>query len=159
AEADMAYARGRSVSLGRVSADAGVARAAFETAASAYKGALKALDGPRHSSERGQLELALAALAYYGSKDWSESASWAKSAASTFADHQQPYRQAREEAIEAAAWIEIATKSAAGGQSAQTPQPAKTQLSAARALLLHLAEFHASRHEGYDRALQINNVG
>jgi len=159
AEGDMAYARGRAVTFGRVSADKGVARDAFEAASSAYRAALKAVEASRQASERGQLELALAALAYYGLKDWSGSESWAKAAASTFADTHEPYRQARAEAIEAAAWIELATKSAAFGQSAQTPSPAKNQLSEARALLLHLAEFHANRHEGYDHALQINNVG
>jgi CHAT domain-containing protein/Tfp pilus assembly protein PilF len=159
AEGDMAYGRGRAVTMGRVAADAGVARAAYQTAADAYKEALKSLDGLAHTSERGELELALAAASYYGLKNWNESASWAKSAASTFADTHEPYRQARAEAIEAAAWIELATKSAGGGQNVQTPGPAKIQLSAARALLLKLAEFHASRHEEYDRALQINNVG
>src|SRR5262249_17343251 len=69
AAADMAYARGRSITLGLISADAGAARAAFETAASGYTGALQALTGPTHASARGQLELALAALSYYDLKD------------------------------------------------------------------------------------------
>src|SRR5215468_2981399 len=112
ADGDMAYARGRAVTSGRVSADKGAARAGFDAASSAYQAARKALEGSQHASERGQLELALAALSYYGLKDWSGSESWAKGAASTFAETHEPYRQARAEAIEAAAWIELATKSA-----------------------------------------------
>lgn len=158
AEGDMAYGRGRAVTMGRVAANSGVARAAYQTATDAYREALKSLDDA-HASERGELELALAAASYYGLKNWSDSASWGKSAAGTFADTHQPYWQARAEAVEAAAWIELATRSAGGGQTAQTPGPAKTQMSAARAMLFKLAEFHASRHEVYDRALQINNVG
>jgi CHAT domain-containing protein len=159
AAADMAYAHGRSITLGLVSADAGAAHAAFETAAKAYTGALQELTGPAYASERGQLELALAALSYYGLKDWSGSARWAHTAAATFADTHENYRRARAQAIEASAWIELATRSAGGGQSAATPSPARIQLSAARALLVRLSEFHASRREDYDRALQINNIG
>jgi CHAT domain-containing protein len=159
ADADMSYARGRSVTFGRASgADAGASRAAFETASGAYQEALKALPGPAHISERGQLELALAALSYYGLKDWSGSATWGKTAAATLDTH-EPYLRARAQAIEAAAWIELATKAAGGGQSAQMPPAARAQFSAARALLARLTEFHTARHEDYDRALQINNIG
>ena len=159
AAADMAYARGRSITLGLSSADAGAAHAAFELAANAYTGALEALSGPTHASARGQLELALAALSYYALQDYRSSARWAESAAATFAGTHESYRQARAQALEASAWIELATKSAAGGHNAETPPPARAQLSAARALLGRLSEFHASRHEDYDRALQINNIG
>jgi CHAT domain-containing protein len=159
AEGDLAYAHGRAITLGRISADAGVARAAFETAAKAYMGAREALPGPGHTSERGQLELALAALSYYSLKDWSASARWAQTAADSFAETHESYRRARAQAMEAAAWIELATESAAGGHTVETPLPARTRFSAARELLGRLSEFHATRHEDYDRALQVNNIG
>jgi CHAT domain-containing protein len=159
ADADMAYARGRAVTVGLVSADAGAAREAFESAASAYKAALDALLKPGHASERGDLELSLAALTYFALKDWSSSATWAGRAAVTFAGIHEAYRRARAQGIEAAAWIELATKSAAGGRTARMPEEARSQLAAARALLIRLAEFHAARNERYDWALQINNIG
>ncbi|HEY7377998.1 MAG TPA: tetratricopeptide repeat protein, partial [Steroidobacteraceae bacterium] len=159
AAADMAYASGRSVILGHVSKpEAGGARSAFEDAAYAYKEALRALGGG-HTGESGRVELALAALSYYGLKDWKESAAWAAAAAATFAENHEPYLQARAHAIEAAAWIELATKSAGSAQTIGTPRPARSQFADARALLGRLSEFHAHRHEDYDRALQINNVG
>ena len=159
ADAGAAYARGRAVRLGRVSADAGAAKAAFETAGSAYLAALAALPAPAHRSERGELELTLGALAYYGLKDWSGTATWAERAAVTFAGGRDRYAGARAQALEAAAWIELATKSAAGGQTARMPPEARRQLAAARAMLARLAQFHAARGERYDEALQINNLG
>src|SRR5438309_619771 len=159
AEADMSYARGRAVTVGRVTADAGTARTAFENAGRAYRAAREALQGSAHASERGLLELDLAALAYYGLKDWSGSAAWSATAAATFATTHEPYRRARAQAIQAAALIELATKSAAVDRTANTPRPARAQFAAARALLTALAQLHAARREWYDRALQINNIG
>jgi len=109
AEADMAYARGRLLTLGRMTADAGSARAAFDAAARAYAAARSVLRGPANAYGQGLLELDLAALAYYGSKDWSGAASWGARAATTFAANHDAYRRARAQAIEAAAWIELAT--------------------------------------------------
>jgi CHAT domain-containing protein len=159
ADADMDYARGHLVTLGRVPADAGGAHAAFESAGRAYAAALANLQAGEYPSERGQLELNLAALAYYGLKDWAGSARWGARAAATFAGTHETYRRARAQAIEAAAWIELATKSAAVSQTAVIPQAASTQFAAARSLLTTLAAFHAARHEEYDQALQINNIG
>ena len=159
AAGDMAFAYGRSITLGLVSADAGAAHAAFERAAKAYVAARQALTGPAHASERGQLELALASLSYYYLKDWSGGARWAQTAAATFADTHESYRRARAQAMEASTRIEMATKSTGSGHSAATPSSAKAELSAVRALLARLSEFHAARHEDYDRAMQLNNIG
>jgi CHAT domain-containing protein len=159
ADGDMSYARGRALTLGRATADTGSARTAFETAARAYSLAREALPGPTHASERGLLELNLAALAYYGLKDWSGSAYWGARASATFAVTHETYRRARAQAIEAAAWIELATRAATVDQTARTPQAAHQQFVAARSQLAALAQLHSTRHEWYDRALQINNIG
>jgi CHAT domain-containing protein len=159
ADADMSYARGRSLTLGRITADAGSARAAFEAAGRAYTTARAALQGPANAAERGLLELNLAALAYYGLKDWSGAAFWGARAATTFAASNNTYRRARAQAIEAAAWIELATRAADVDQTAKTPKAASAQFAQARAVLTALARLHTTRHEWYDRALQINNIG
>ncbi len=159
AEADMAYAQGRSLTLGRISGEAGSARAAFEVARKEYTAARVALQGPANASERGLLELDLSALAYYGFKDWGESASWGERAANTFDGSHNIYGRARAQAIEAAAWIELATRAADPDQSVKTPKSTSAQFARARSLLTALAQLHATRHEWYDRALQINNIG
>jgi CHAT domain-containing protein len=159
AEGDMAFARGHALTLGRVTSDAGTARAAFEAAERAYSTARLELRGQTYTSARGRLELNLAALAYYALKDWSGSASWGAQAAATFSASHDTYRQARAKAIEAAAWIELATKSGDPDKTGSTPRAASTQFGHARALLTHLAQLHATRHEWYDQALQINNIG
>src|SRR5262249_8860003 len=110
--------------------------------------------------ESGAMDAALAAFSYYGLKDWKDSASWADMAAATFEDNHEPYRRARAQAIEAAAWIELATRSAGSAlQTTGAPGPARSPFAHAPSLLRRLIEFHAPRHEEYDRALQINNLG
>src|SRR6185369_3756315 len=69
------------------------------------------------------------------------------------------YGNARAQAILAAAWLEIGTKSSSAGQTAATPTDSRLLLERARTMLASLAEFHGARGETYDRALQINNIG
>ena len=159
ADGDMSYARGREVTFGRATAEAGTAHAAFEAAGRDYTLAREALQGPGHASERGLLELNLSALAYYGLKDWNGSASWAAKASATFAATHDTYQRARAQALQAAAWIELATQAATVEETARTPRPAHARFTEARALLATLARLHAARHESYDRALQVNNIG
>ena len=159
ADADMAYARGRLLTLGRIAAETESARSAFEAAGRAYIAAREALKGPTHIEERGLLELNLAALSYYGLKDWKGSASWSAQAGTTFTDSHDPYGHSRARAIEAAAWIELATAADDSDQTVNTPQATRAQFARARALLTELAHTHAMRREWYDQALQINNIG
>jgi CHAT domain-containing protein/tetratricopeptide (TPR) repeat protein len=158
ADGDSSYALARAVTSGRVTAAAGTAHGAFESAARDYEAALAALKG-REAATRGTLELNLAALHYYGLKDWYGAASWGAKAAATFSSTPQRYLRARAQALEAAAWIELATKAASARETTGTPQNARAQFAQARALLTALARFHAARGESYDRALQINNIG
>lgn len=159
AAADMSFARARAITLGRITGEAGAAHTALEGAARGYGAALEAVRGVTHAAERGLLELNLAALAYYGLKDWTAAASWAGTAAATFSSVRETYLRARAQALEAAAWIELATKAASAAQTTGTPRAASAQFARARAQLAALAQFHAARGESYDRALQINNIG
>ena len=160
AAADAAYDTGHSIELGRMTpSSTGAARAAFENAALAYRKSLDHLVGPEYLVNRGDLELTLAALAYYDLQDWSGSASWAEKAAATFSKTGDRYKRARAQAILAAAWMELATKSTTAQQNPGIPKEARERLNAARALLSLLAKFHSLRNEPYDQALQINNIG
>jgi CHAT domain-containing protein len=134
-------------------------RSVLENAAAAYEKAAASLNSAGRRTEAGDAELALAALHYYDLQDWTKSAKWAQQAASTLQQASSAYERARAQAILAAAWIEIATKSSSSGQSSETPADSRALLDRTRALLAQLERFHAARNEPYDRALQINNIG
>jgi tetratricopeptide (TPR) repeat protein len=132
-------------------------RVALESAQAQYEKALNT--GPMANAERGDIELAIAALNYYDLQDWAKGAKWAEQAANTLLKAGNAYAQARAQAVLASAWIEIATKSASSGLSSDTPTDSHELLERARSLLAKLAKFHLARGELYDRALQINNIG
>ncbi len=159
ASADAIYASARAGMKGSDATPAASPRAALESASALYEKAVASLGSAGRLAERGDVELALAALNYYDLQEWARSAKWAQQAASTLQQAASPYPRARAQAILAAAWLEIATKSSSSGQSSATPPDSRSQLERARTLLMQLERFHASRHEHYDRALQINNIG
>ncbi|MEP7245790.1 MAG: CHAT domain-containing protein, partial [Gammaproteobacteria bacterium] len=159
AAADETYARSRTVASAPIAGLRGDSRSALEFAAAQYEKAAFALDGTSRILELGNLQLALAALYYYDLPDWARSAQWAEAAAATFERGGALYLRARAQAILAAAWLEVATKSSAASQSSGTPPDTRATLDRARALLAQLEEFHAGRSERYDRALQTNNIG
>lgn len=159
AAADSLYASAR---MGAQPGRTGVAanpRVALEAARTQYESAIATATGANQPAERGEIELAVAALYYYDLQDWAKSARWAEQASRTSQTLGDGYARARAEAILAAAWIEIATKSASAGLSSDTPTDSHDLLVRARSLLSKLEKFHAARGEQYDRALQINNVG
>lgn len=162
ADADAAYAAGHAIELGREpSSSPSAAHDAFERASLGYQDAWGRIAGLGQANPMasGDLELTLAALAYYELQDWSGSAYWAEKSAATFAKPAYAYQHARAQAILAAAWMELATRSASGQQSPVIPKEARAQLIAARVLLRRLAQFHSLRNEAFDQALQINNIG
>ncbi len=144
AAADQTYAQARASS-----------RTALESAATQYEKVVSSVP----VDDLGDLQMTLAALYYYNLQDWTRSAQWAERAAATLGKTKRPYARARAQAILAAAWLEIATKSSAAGQSSATPADSRALLSRARTLLAQLEAFHATRKEQYDRALQTNNIG
>jgi CHAT domain-containing protein len=157
AAADATYASARAAVRSSSAANATNVRAVLESAASQYEKLAASLPGA--TAERGEAELAIAALSYYELQEWEKSAKWAEQAAGTLQRAANPYAKARAQAILAAAWIEMATKSSSSGQSSDTPPDSRSHLDRARELLTRLEKLHAARGETYDRALQINNIG
>lgn len=148
AAADQAYAQARARS-----------RPLLESASVLYENIVPLVSAPQRLDDRSELQLTLAALYYYDLQDWSRSAQWADAAAATFRTGNRQYRRARAQAILAAAWMEQATKSSASSRSSSIPADSHALLTKGRALLAQLEAFHGARHELYDRALQINNIG
>lgn len=158
AEADRNYARAREVVSGVGHGTS--SRELLAAARAHYSSALAALqEGSRDPVEVGEIQLTLAALDYYDLQDWAGSARWAEQAAATLRSAQRPYLRARAQAILAAAWLELATKSSASERSSEAPIQSLALLERARALLAELERFHAQRGEAYDAALQTNNIG
>jgi CHAT domain-containing protein/tetratricopeptide (TPR) repeat protein len=159
AEADAAYAAGRSIEQGRKDPGALTAHDLFDSAAKSYRDALGELPGTAFAADHGDLQLSLAAILYYELQDWTGSAEWASAAAVSFATAGNQYGRARAQAILAAAWLEMATQSQSATHATSTPLDSHRRLERARKLLRSLARFHAARHEQYEETLQINNIG
>jgi CHAT domain-containing protein len=159
AAADRSYARGQDVSLARLPATTAAARHAYLLAAEGYLLAYTLLDAPADAPLRLDAAQALAAIEYQDLQDWARAADWAARAAQLAGDLDQPYSAARASAVLAAAWIELASRSAQPQRSAATPAPAHALFERARALLVRLERFHRERGERYDAALQLNNAG
>jgi CHAT domain-containing protein len=159
AAADGAYASARTASKGSTRTSISNAPAALEAASSLYEKAAASFSAAGLTADRGYAELATAALNYYDLPEWAKSAKWAEQAASTLRRAGDAYATARAQAVLAAAWLEIATKSSSSGQTTATPADSHLLLDRARTLLARLERFHAGRKEWYDRALQVNNIG
>lgn len=110
-------------------------------------------------ARRGALELTLASIHYYDLSEWASSADWAARASVSLASAAQPYARARAQAIQAAAWLEMATSNTSGSTASGVPMDARTRFDTARKLLRELESFHLQRGEAYDAALQTNNIG
>jgi CHAT domain-containing protein/tetratricopeptide (TPR) repeat protein len=147
AAADADYAVGQQISRGQVSGAAGNAHDAYQRAAQGYLAAEMLLDDPADTELRGEAALALAGVHYFDLQDWAVSAQWALSAADLFAGR-DPYRQARAQAVAAAAWIEMAN----------SDPRLKPLFAKARSKLRALYAIHSRQADWYDAALQINNI-
>ncbi len=159
AGADAAYARSHAVAKAPSGSSTVSVRSVLESAAAQYEKAAAAFGAAGRGEDQGEAELAIAALDYYDLSEWARSATWAGKAAATLWKAGDAYGNARAQAVLAAAWLEIGTKSSSSGQSAATPTDSRLLLERARTVLAKLAQFHADRGETYDRALQINNIG
>ncbi|MDE2135919.1 MAG: CHAT domain-containing protein [Gammaproteobacteria bacterium] len=150
AAADASYASGLEISSGRATSPAQSARDLFLRAEESYAAAEQALAATDDARLRGETELALAALNYHNLQDWSRTADLAKQAAAILAPV-DAYRQARAEALMAAAWMEI-------GSAGSVEQSAK-MLAEARAVLRRVNRFHMQRDERFDASLALTNIG
>jgi CHAT domain-containing protein len=159
AGADAAYARSHAVAKAPRGSSTVSVRSVLESAAAQYEKSAAAFGAAGRAEDQGIAQLAVAALNYYDLSEWARSASLAEQAATTLQKAGDAYGNARAQAILAAAWLEVGTKSSSSGQSAATPTDSRLLLERARTMLAKVAEFHAGRGETYDRALQINNIG
>jgi CHAT domain-containing protein/tetratricopeptide (TPR) repeat protein len=151
AAADSNYAAGTQIARGHASDDTKSAHAAFARAAAGYVTALQDM-APADQTLRGETGLALTGVEYYDLQDWNAAVDWARSAAQSLT--QDPYRRALAEALSAAAWIEIASSSAApaGTSAAQLNERVRDQLKSLNREFLALGK-------PYDAAMQVNNIG
>ncbi|MGO9803642.1 MAG: CHAT domain-containing protein [Steroidobacteraceae bacterium] len=158
AQADSDYASGQEISRGRVAAPTYSARDVYLRAAEAYSSAERALVASADRPLRGQTQLALAAIEYYELQDWAKTAEWAQAATGTIG-HDDSYRQARAEALLAAAWLEIGESAPKGRVLTAYGVDGTDLLSRARRLLRSVSGYHLERGERYDAALQLTNIG
>ena len=157
AEADADYAAGQEIARGRSTPGTASARDAFLRAAAGYLSAERALTAPADRALRGQTALALAGVEYFDLQDWAKTAEWAKAAAELLGND-DAYRQARADALVAAAWIEIGSAAPAGRAVPGYGVRSTELLARARTELQRLSRFHMQRGERYDAGLQLTNI-
>jgi CHAT domain-containing protein len=157
AGADSDYAAGQDVSHGRHGGGVS-ARHHFLRAAEGYGAAHRLLAALADPGLGGSAALAAAGVEYFDLQNWAAAASWASRASSELAPVDQ-YRTARSDALIAAAWMELAAGAAPGKPVADTGLDAEALRERARIALARLARLHLARHEPYDAALQVNNLG
>ena len=156
AQGDADYAAGQEISSGRAAAGPGEsARDAFLRAAGEFAAAARALTASGDQKLRGRAELALAGVEYWGLQDWARAADRANAAAEALKSD-DPYRRARAEELQAAAWIEIGRSTSAGQSVAGHETPSADLLTRARSTFARLSRFHLQRGETYDGALLLN---
>lgn len=154
---DADYAMAQKISLGYETATTTTARAIYLRAAGEYSTAETLLDDPADAALRGEAALAVAGVRYFDLQDWRGSVHWASLAEAQLGSR-DPYRSARAQALGAAAWLEIATDIAPRSAKAGAASDPKVLLEKARRTLQRLVLFHNLRQEGYDAALQVNNI-
>jgi CHAT domain-containing protein/tetratricopeptide (TPR) repeat protein len=152
-KADADYARAGAITSGQVTGGAS-ARDAFLRAAAGYADTERQLASTGDRRLRGETALALAGVDYHNLQDWTQAAQWARTAADLLGD-EDPYRRARAQALEAAAWIELGPSAAI---STGAGAPGSGLIGRARQQSQALTEFHLRRGETYDAALQLANV-
>jgi len=152
-QADADYARAGAITSADVTGGAS-ARDAFLRAAAGYADTERQLASTGDRRLRGETALALAGVEYHNLQDWAQAAQWARTAADLLGD-EDPYRRARAQTLEAAAWIELGPSAAI---STGPASPRSGHLGRARQQFQALTEFHLRRGETYDAALQMANV-
>jgi CHAT domain-containing protein len=159
AAGDADYAGAQQISRARVQAKGEAARDAYLRAAEEYSAAATAFGLAADTTLQGEAMHALAAAYYQDLQDWTKAEEAAKRAENFFLADRDEYSAARAQALMAATWIELATRSSSAQRSTAAPEPARLMLARARNLLRSLEQFHLGRGENYDAALQRNNIG
>lgn len=154
ASGDGHYAKAELISSGSKGIS-GDAKEEYAAAAKAYQDAATALASSGPGSALAEAYLSEAATLYQGLAHWTEAKQAALQAANAYEAASNDYGVARARAMEAAAEVEIAL-------SAESPQGSGNRahiLNTARQTFSEVAALHRRRHEPYDEALALNNIG
>ena len=104
-------------------------------------------------------EQSSAAVLYEWVQDWAGARSAAQTAAKAHRQLGDAYGAARSQALEAAALMELALTYRSPAQGADGVRRTAAALRQAREELATVAAFHEKRHEPFDQALALNNIG
>ena len=104
-------------------------------------------------------EQSSAAVLYEWVQDWAGARSAAQIAAKAHQQLGDAYGAARSQALEAAALMELALTYRSPAQGADGVRRTAAALRQAREELATVAAFHEKRHESFDQALALNNIG
>ena len=100
-----------------------------------------------------------AAVLYDWVQDWTGARSAAQAATKAYQQLGDTYGAARSRALDAAALMEIALTYRSPAQGAEGVRRTASALRQAREELATVAAFHKKRHEPFDEALALNNIG
>jgi CHAT domain-containing protein len=155
--ADQAYASAQKISTGQPGTTKASASDLYGRARRNYELAFANLEPETELLLRAELAHAIAALLYQDLGQWQESARWSTSAAALFLSAHDAYGRARTQALQAAAWMELAALPNPSTATEVTRHDSHELLRHAEDLLISLASFHEKRGEYLDAALQRNN--
>src|SRR5437868_5235119 len=117
--------------------------------------ALAPLQALGESALTAQVQFSVASTLYQGVRDWSAAEEWSRKAAETYRILDDAYGEAKAQAMQAAALMEMGPSA----EAHSSPSGTSDNLAQARELLTHAASFHEDRGEDYDAALATNNLG
>jgi CHAT domain-containing protein len=153
---DNHYAKAELISSG-TKGTGGDAKEEYSAAAKAYQDAAAALGSAGPGVTLAAAYLSEAATLYQGLQHWTEAKQAALQAANTYEVASDEYGVARARAMEAAAEVEIALSA-----RSDSPQGARDRgyiLNNARQAFSEVVALHRQRHEPFDEALALNNIG
>jgi CHAT domain-containing protein len=158
AAADASFAAGQSVTLGTSSDPDIDAASAYRAAAAGYGSIAASLATSGASAQLAMAQHARASVSVENLEQWAEGLIWAHQAAGSYEAAGELYGQARAQAVEATALMELAVspqEPTTGGLARSAAQ----DFEQARALLRSAAAFHAKRGESYEQASAENYIG
>jgi CHAT domain-containing protein len=159
ADADQAYAAGQAVSRAVAGAPAVSSDKSYAEAADDYQSAIAVLTSDGASPLLVQAQHDEAAVQYQDVANYEQAQKSAIEAAHTYELLGDGYGKARAQALEAESLIEIATSVRRKSTATDGAHQASEMLGHARDELEAVSKFHAQRHELYDEAQVLNNVG
>jgi len=156
---DGRYANAQAIALGAVTAAPGSLQREYRAAVQEYSTAAKLLGGDS-SLVAAQAELSLATTLLHGLQSYSDALEASRLAERDFAALRHDYGLDRARFITAASEIEIAL-AVPGRRTPQTEARIRATglLQHAEKVFREVAENHARRHEAFEQALALNNIG